>query len=151
MQHIHISADHRLFNLKLGEVWQHRGMVVPHTAAVLLIPLLLLQLGMLEMGIIIASMTTKYRNLQVLVSFGVSLWMYATPVVYPLSTVSGPLRSLLLINPVTAPMELFRYAALGVGTLSLAALGYSLLFTAAVTAFGIVIFKRTERTFMDTV
>ena len=130
-----------------------RGMVFPRAAAFLLIPLLLIQLGILGMGIgiIISSMTTKYRDLRVLVSFGVTLWMYATPVVYPLSAVSEPLRSLLLLNPVTTPMELFRYAVLGVGTVSPGALLYSLLFTAAAALFGMIIFNKVERTFLDTV
>ena len=78
-------------------------------------------------------------------------WHYATPVVYPLSTVSEPLRSLLLLNPVTTPMELFRYAVLGVGTVSPGALLYSLLFTVAAALFGMIIFNKVERTFLDTV
>ena len=130
-----------------------QGSVRPNWMFWPLLPLILLQLGLLStgFGIIISSLTTKYRDLQVLVSFGVSLWMYATPVVYPLSSVSGPLRSLLLLNPVSAPMELFRYAVLGAGTVTLPFLGLSWAITLAVTFFGVVIFSKVERTFMDTV
>ena len=129
------------------------GVVTPHYLAWPAIPLLLLQMGLLGMGfgIIVSSLTTKYRDLGVLVTFGVTLWMYATPVVYPLSTVEGPLRSLLLLNPVTEPMELFRYALVGVGTLSPAHMALSVGVTAVVTFVGICIFNRVERTFMDTV
>lgn len=130
-----------------------RGMVAPHYGYWLLIPLILLELGLMGMGfgIIISSLTTRYRDLKVLVSFGVTLWMYATPVVYPLSAVGGTLRKLLLANPVTAPMELFRYALLGAGTVTPAYMGISLAFTAVVVIAGIMIFNRVERTFMDTV
>ena len=129
------------------------GMAAPRLSALMLLPLLLLQLGALAMGfgIIVSSLTTKYRDLRVLLDFGVTLWMYATPVVYPLSAVDGPLRRILLINPVTAPMELYRYCLLGAGSVAAAPLVYSLVFTLLVSAAGIVIFSRVERTFMDTV
>ena len=129
------------------------GLVHPHWLAWLSLPLVLLQLGVLGMGvgIIVSSLTTKYRDLSVLVSFGVSLWMYATPVVYPLSTVTGPLRKLLLLNPVTAPVELFRWAVLGVGSVSAKYLAASWIVTLAAVFCGVVIFNKVERTFMDTV
>ena len=129
------------------------GLVHPHWGAWLLIPLVLLQLGVLGMGvgIIISSMTTKYRDLSVLVSFGVSLWMYATPVVYPLSAVGGSLRGILLANPVSAPMELFRWAVLGTGTVYPGYAALSWLFTVAAALLGIIVFNKVERTFMDTV
>ena len=129
------------------------GLVHPHWGAWLLIPLVLLQLGVLGMGvgIIISSLTTKYRDLSVLVSFGVTLWMYATPVVYPLSAVEGPMRGVLLANPVSAPMELFRWAVLGAGSVSPGHLALSLAITVLAALAGIVIFNKVERTFMDTV
>ena len=77
--------------------------------------------------------------------------MYATPVVYPFSMLDGTLKKVLLFNPVTEPMELFRYAVLGVGTISPAYVGLSLAVTAVVVIAGIMIFNRVERTFMDTV
>lgn len=129
------------------------GLVHPHWESWIVLPFLLVQTGLLGMGfgIIISSMTTKYKDLSVLVGFGLSLWMYATPVVYPLSIVEGPLRKLLILNPVTAPMELFRYALLGSGTVMLPYLALSLAVTVVVMLLGIIIFNKVERTFMDTV
>ena len=130
------------------------GTVGIHPLRWLLIPFILLVLGLLGMGvgILISSLTTKYRDLSVLVGFGVGLWMYATPVVYPLSELEqGMLRSLILLNPVTALVELYRYCLLGVGTLLPAQLAYSATITLLVLLVGIVVFNRVERTFMDTV
>lgn len=130
-----------------------RGMVAPSPSALLVVPLVLLQLGVLGtgVGIVISSLTTKYRDLQVLVTFGMNLWMYATPVVYPLSTADGTLRRILLLNPVTEAMELYRAALLGAGTVLPGWVVCSVLVTAAVALLGIVIFNKVERTFMDTV
>lgn len=125
-----------------------------HPLRWLLIPIILLVLGLLGMGIgiLISSLTTKYRDLSVLVGFGVGLWMYATPVVYPLSELEqGMLRSLILLNPVTALVELYRYCLLGVGTLLPAQLAGSVAITLLVLLVGIAVFNRVERTFMDTV
>ena len=131
----------------------YQGKVSSHWTAWPLIPLILLHLGVMGMGlgIIISSLTTKYRDLSVLVSFGMQLWMYATPVVYPLSKVSGMTRRILLANPATSPIELLRYAVLGQGTISPHHLVASWCFTLFVALFGIMIFNRVERTFMDTV
>lgn len=131
-----------------------RGAVLPNWGAWLLIPVVLLHLGMLGMGcgIIVSSLTTKYRDLAVLVDFAMQLWMYATPIVYPLSTLSdGGLRNILLVNPVTAPTELLRYAVLGQGTVMPGVLALSCGMTIAVLFIGIVIFNKVEKTFMDTV
>lgn len=131
-----------------------RGEVTPHWEAWLLIPLILLHLGLLGLGfgIIISSMTTKYRDLTILVGFGMQLWMYGTPVVYPLSMLpEGDLRNILLLNPVTAPVELFRYAVLGQGQLLSGHLALSGLITVVVVILGILVFNRVEKTFMDTV
>ena len=103
-------------------------------------------------GIIISSMTTKYRDLTVLVDFGVQAWMYLTPIVYPLSTVTeGWMRTLLMINPVTSGVEMMRYAILGKGTIDWGFYGLSWAITIAVALFGIMIFNKVERNFMDTV
>ena len=103
-------------------------------------------------GIIISSMTTKYRDLTVLVDFGVSLWMYATPVVYPLSMLGeGWMRTLLQINPVTESVELMRYAILGQGTVNWGYYFLSWGVTLVIALLGIVVFNKVERTFMDTV
>lgn len=125
-----------------------------HPLRWLLIPIILLVLGLLGMGIgiLISSLTTKYRDLSGLVGFGVGLWMYATPVVYPLSELEqGMLRSLILLNPVTPLVELYRYCLLGVGTLLPAQLAGSVVITLLVLLVGIAVFNRVERTFMDTV
>ncbi len=130
------------------------GSVSPHWGMFLLIPVILIELGVMGMGlgIIISSMTTKYRDLSVLVSFGMSLWMYGTPVVYPLSTISeGTLKQLVLLNPVSAPIELFRNIVLGQGIIMVDYLIYSMIFTIVVAFLGIIIFNKVERTFMDTV
>ena len=129
------------------------GAVHPNWGAWLLIPVVLVHLGMLGLGcgMIISSLTTKYRDLTVLVGFGVSLWMYATPVIYPMSEVDGLLKTILMVNPVTAPVELFRYAVLGVGSVNWLFYGISWVLTIVVTLLGIMIFNRVEKTFMDTV
>ena len=130
------------------------GAVSPKWEAWLLIPVVLVHLGLLALGfgIIISSLTTKYRDLSILVGFGVQLWMYATPVVYPMSTLGdGLMKTLLMINPVTQPVELFRYALLGVGTVNWTYYGLSWALTIAVTVLGIMIFNKVEKTFMDTV
>jgi len=131
-----------------------RGEVSPNWTGWLLIPLVLLHLGMLGMGcgIIVSSLTTKYRDLAILVDFAVQLWMYATPIVYPLSMLGdGWIRTILLINPVTAPVEVFRYAILGQGAIMPEVLALSWGITFAVLLIGIIIFNKVEKTFMDTV
>ena len=128
--------------------------VFPNWLAWLLVPVELLHLGILGMGfgIIISSLTTKYRDLTILVEFGVSLWMYVTPIVYPLSTLKeGWMRTLLQINPVTPSVEMMRFAILGKGTLDLGFYGLSWVVTLVLAVLGIMIFNKVERTFMDTV
>ena len=130
------------------------GQVHPNWAAWLLIPLELIHLGVmgLGVGIIVSSLTTKYRDLAIVVTFGVQLWMYATPIVYPLSMLGeSTMRTLLSINPVTMPVEIIRFAVLGHGTISVPYLLLSVAFTILVVLFGIMIFNRVEKTFMDTV
>ncbi|MBR3819603.1 MAG: ABC transporter permease [Clostridia bacterium] len=131
-----------------------KGDVHPNWWALCFLPVILIELGLMGMGlgIIISSLTTKYRDLSVLVGFGVQLWMYITPIVYPLSQ-SGDswYKYILLINPVTAPVELFRYALLGQGTVQLPYIIFSVVFTMVVTILGIMIFNKVEKTFMDTV
>lgn len=131
-----------------------KGEVHPNWGAWILIPLVLLHLGVMGVGtgIIISSLTTKYRDLAILVTFGVQLWMYATPIVYPLSQLGeGTMRTILSMNPVTAPVEIFRYAVLGQGTIDVRYLTLSMIFTIVVALVGVMIFNRVEKTFMDTV
>jgi len=119
----------------------------------LALPLLIfLMAGLgLGFGIIISSMTTKYRDLNYLVSFGVSLWMYASPVIYPVSTIPERWRWVANINPITPIIETFRAGFLGAGDASWARLGYSAAFMIVVMFIGVIIFNRVEKTFIDTV
>jgi lipopolysaccharide transport system permease protein len=105
----------------------------------------------LGFGIIISSMTTKYRDLTYLVSFGVSLWMYATPVIFPVSSIPEQWRWVANINPITPIIETFRAGFLGAGDASWLRLGYSATFMVVVMFIGVVIFNRVEKTFIDTV
>ncbi len=120
---------------------------------ILSLPLLvLLMAGIgLGVGIIVSSLTTKYRDLQQLVGFGVQLVMYATPVIYPISSIQENWQWLLLINPMTPVIELFRYAFLGVSSLNPAYILYSLVFTVVILVVGVLVFNHVESTFMDTV
>ena len=119
------------------------------------LPLVMLQVMLLGLGvgIIVSSLTTKYRDLAIAVTFGVQLWMYATPVVYSMDTLaeSPRLAFLVSINPMTAPVELFRLATLGEGTVTTSALTISVVLTFVLLAVGVVLFSRIEKTFMDTV
>jgi len=106
----------------------------------------------LGFGILFSSLTTKYRDLTFLLSFIVQLWMYATPVIYPLSTITDPrLKTLMQANPLSGIMEAFKYGWLGVGEFSWTTLGYSAGFAAVLLAIGIIVFNRIQKTFMDTV
>jgi lipopolysaccharide transport system permease protein len=105
----------------------------------------------LGMGIIVSSLTTKYRDLQQLMGFGVQLLMYATPVIYPLSTAKGIWRWAILANPMTPVVEIFRLAFLGISSLPPMYLIYSIVFALIVMLLGVLIFNRVETTFMDTV
>lgn len=130
------------------------GQVSPNWVMWLLIPVVLLHLGLLALGcgIIISSLTTKYRDLAILVTFGVQLWMYITPVVYPLSQIpEGWMRTVVQCNPATAPVELFRMALLGQGSMNWLYYGISWAVTALVLVLGVMLFNRVEKTFMDTV
>lgn len=131
-----------------------KGQVHPNWEAWLLIPLVLVHLGMLGLsfGIIISSLTTKYRDLSILVTFGVSLWMYITPIVYPISSVGeGLMRTVFLLNPVTPAVELLRYAVLGQGEVNWVFYGLSVGLTVVLFLIGVMTFNRVEKTFMDTV
>jgi len=130
-----------------------RGSAIHPNFFILLTPYLLIIMAALGLGggIIVSSLTTRYRDLQVLVGFGVQLLMYATPIVYPLSTVPDKYRWLLLINPMTPVIETFRYAFLGNGTFSVSNLLCSTGATLVILILGILLFNHVEKTFMDTV
>ena len=130
------------------------GVDVMPNAYALLLPILIVMLAGLSLGfgIIISSMTTKYRDLTILFTFIVQLWMYATPVIYPLSTISNEkIRMLMGINPLTSIFEAFKYGMLGVGQFSWGGLGYSFGFMVVLLLVGVVVFNKVQRSFMDTV
>lgn len=131
-----------------------RGVSIqPNWLWVALSPILLLMMAGLGLGLgtIISSLTTKYRDLRFLVQFGVQLLMYATPVIYPVSSIPQRFQFIILANPMTSIIEASRYAFLGAGEANLAQLAYSFGFMIVVVFTGAVIFNRVEQTFMDTV
>ena len=120
---------------------------------VLLFPVLVLMMALLGLGLglIITALTTKYRDLAFLITFGVQLMMYATTVIYPLSAAPAKYKWLIELNPMTGIIEAFRYGFLGEGVLTMGTLGYSVLVTVVSLIMGVVIFNKTEKTFVDTV
>lgn len=137
----------------LVTVYALTGANVHPNLIVLALPILLIHIAFLGTGtgLIISSLTTKYRDLNVLVSFGLTLWMYLTPVVYPVSQIPESFRWVMLLNPVAPIVETFRYAFLGSGSFE----WFSLLISAAVTAvlliLGMIVFNQVEKNFIDTV
>ncbi len=123
------------------------------TWAITLFPVLILLMALLGLGLglIITAMTTKYRDLSFLISFGVQLLMYGTTVIYPLSAAPEKYRKFIELNPMTGIIESFRYAFLGKGFFTAWSLGYSAIFTGIITVIGIIIFNKTERSFVDTI
>ncbi|MDR0829210.1 MAG: ABC transporter permease [Prevotellaceae bacterium] len=120
----------------------------------LMFPLLVLMLAGLALGfgVIVSSMTTKYRDLAILFTFIVQLWQYATPVIYPMSFIeNSTLKLAINLNPLTPIFEAFRYGALGVGSFSWWGLTYSFGFMIVVLLLGTMVFNRVQRSFMDTV
>jgi lipopolysaccharide transport system permease protein len=124
----------------------------PNTT-MLLVPLLVLLMAgyALGIGMIVSSLTTKYRDLSNLISFGVTLLMYATPIIYPISFVPEKYRWLVQLNPLAPIIETFRHAFLGGGTFSWPALAYSSVVMFLLLVSGVLVFNKVERTFMDTV
>ena len=120
---------------------------------ILLTPVLLVLMGLLSLGLgmIFSAMTTKYRDLAMLLAFGVQLLMYATPVIYPLSRLPAAYRPYIMANPLSPIVETFRFAFLGTGSFSWLHLGYSALVTLVMLLVGTVVFNKIEKTFTDTV
>lgn len=123
------------------------------TPAIVCFPLLVILMALLGLGLglIITAMTTKYRDLTFLVTFGVQLLMYGTTVIYPLSAAPEKYRMIIELNPMTGIIEAFRYCFLGKGEFTLASLGYSTICTLVVMLLGIIIFNKTEKNFVDTI
>jgi len=119
----------------------------------ILLPVLIIIMGGIGLGtgIIISSLTTKYRDLRFLITFGVQLLMFATPVIYPLSSLEGLKRTIILANPLTSVIETFRYGFTGVGGCSWHYLAYSFGFMVVVLLSGVFLFNKVEKSFMDTV
>ncbi len=134
-------------------VFIQKGANISVDIKVLLFPLLVLQTAALAfgVGIIISSLTTKYRDLNVLVGFGLQLWMYATPIVYPASQISGKLHTLLMLNPMAPIAETFRYLFLGCGSIPALFLLISAVETIIIACIGLFLFKKVERDFIDTI
>lgn len=130
-----------------------RGSPVRFTLWALCLPLLILLMAGIGLGfgIIVSALTTKYRDLQHLVVFGISLWMYITPVIYPVSSIPEKYRWVAVINPIAPIVETFRAGFLGAGNASWGMLGYSAAFAAVILFIGVVIFNQVEKTFIDTV
>ena len=120
---------------------------------ILLFPYLIFLIAFHAMswGMIVSSLTTKYRDLTQLVNFGVQLFMYATPVIYPLSAAPEKYKFILELNPLTSIFEAFKYSCMGCGSLDLGGLLYSTIFMLVTLFFAVLIFNRVERNFMDTV
>jgi len=129
------------------------GAPVHFTSGFLLFPVLILMMGMLGLGLgmIISSLTTKYRDLRFLLQFGIQLMMYATPIIYPVSSVPEKYQWIIFSNPMTAIVETFRYGFLGSGSLNVPMLIYSGVASVLILGVGTIIFNRVEKTFMDTI
>jgi lipopolysaccharide transport system permease protein len=121
--------------------------------SLLLIPVYIIILAVLALGfgLLISAMTTKYRDLTFLIQFGIQLWMYATPVIYPISQIPEKYRWAIMANPVSSIVEAFKYGFTGSGSFHTTGIIYSGLFAIILFFVGVAIFNRTEKTFMDTV
>lgn len=130
-----------------------KGTSISIKPTIIFIPLLIVQMAALGLGfgIIVSSLTTKYRDLTHLVTFGVQLWMYATPIVYPTSQIPEKWQWVIALNPMAPIIESFRYAFLGAGTVHPWQIGLSLGTTLLILTIGIILFSRIEKSFMDTV
>ncbi|HNB51567.1 MAG TPA: ABC transporter permease [Anaerolineales bacterium] len=142
-----------LFLIFIGYFILRGTVITPNWLWIALSPVLILVMAGLGLGfgVLISSLTTKYRDLRFLVQFGVQLLMYATPVIYPVSAIPARFQWIILANPMTPIVEAFRVAFLGAGTVNPAHLIYSFVFMGVVVFLGSVVFNRVEQTFMDTV
>lgn len=129
------------------------GTAIRPTAAIFLLPILILMMAALGLGsgIVVSSLTTRYRDLRFLVQFGTQLLMYSTPVIFPLSKLPEQYRWIILANPLTPIIETFRHAFLGTGVFNWTQLGISAAVILLILAIGVLLFNHVEKTFMDTV
>ena len=142
-----------LLFLAIMVYYYYQGSVFAPTLVLLMFPVLVLIMAFLGLGLglIVTAMTTKYRDLAFLVTFGVQLLMYTTTVIYPLSAAPEKYRLIIELNPMTGIIEAFRYSFLGKGVFSAWSLGYSGIVTLVVLLIGIVIFNKTEKSFVDSI
>jgi lipopolysaccharide transport system permease protein len=149
---VRFAVQMLLFFMMIG-YYAYTGANFHLNATVLLFPVLVLLMALLGLGLglIITALTTKYRDLAFLITFGVQLMMYATTVIYPLSAAPSAYKWIIELNPMTGIIEAFRYGFLGEGSLTLQTLGYSVIFTLVSLFLGVIIFNKTEKTFVDTV
>jgi lipopolysaccharide transport system permease protein len=152
---IRFAVQMALFFLMMG-IYAAQGASIHPNSYILLFPFLLVLMAMLGLGLgmIISAMTTKYRDLGFLVTFGIQLMMYLTTVIYPLSVVKSKYphyQWLVEYNPMTSIIEAFRYSFLGQGTFTILSLAITTVITIVIMLAGIIIFNRVERTFIDTV
>ena len=150
---VRFGIQFALFLMFWGYYYFSEDSIQPHWWAIALTPVLLVIMGLLALGLgmVISAMTTKYRDLIFLMTFGVQLLMYATPIIYPLSKLPPKYEIYIKANPLSPILETFRYAFLGSGYFSWSYLGYSVLITIVILFFGILIFNKVEKNFMDTV
>lgn len=129
------------------------GQLLTLNLSLLIFPFLILLLAFhsLSWGILFSSLSTKYRDLKFLLQFGLQLFMYATPVIYPLSAAPEKYRDIIALNPLTPIFEAFKYSCLGYGSLDWGGLLYSTVFMLVTLLLSVIVFSRTERNFMDTV
>lgn len=130
-----------------------QGEAIKPNWTIVLTPFLILLMGIMSLGLgmIFSALTTKYRDLAMLLTFGIQLLMYATPVIYPLSSLSDKYRWIIVANPMTSVVETFRYAFLGSGTFNWSYIAYSLVFSFIILFVGVVTFNKVQKSFTDTV
>lgn len=148
---ISFAIQFAMFLVFMAIYWA-KGVVQP-TWYALMLPLLLLQMAMLSLGvgIIISSLTTKYRDLKMLVGFGVQLWMYGTPVAYDIGIIPQKYLGVYMLNPMTPIINTFRTAFLGLGSFEVSYYLISWAVTIVILFLGLILFNKVEKTFMDTV
>ena len=134
-------------------IYYFKGFHFHFSLYTLLVPVIFIMTAIfaLACGIIISSLTTKYRDFQYLLGFGISLWMYITPIIYPVSIIPKAFRWMVLINPMAPLIEAFKYGLIGVGTVNTTSLIVSFISTGILLLFGVIIFNKVEGSFMDTV
>lgn len=150
---IKFSIQYLLFLIFYGYFLMNGNTSIQPNSIILLTPFLVLLMAGISLGagMILSALTTKYKDLTFLLTFGIQLLMYGTPVIYPLASIPENYKIYVSFNPLTAVIETFRYGYLGTGTFSWPALGYSSVFMLMILLMGITIFNKVERSFMDTV